>query len=493
MWERDSSRRTAHTKLRFGQRVSDSFTYDVFLSHSSKDKPVVRELARRLKDDGLRVWFDEWEIEPGDMIGLKIEQGLEQSRALVLCMSQNAFGSEWVTLERHTALFRDPTNAQRRFIPLRLDDAEIKDALKQFAYLDWREKSENEYARLLASCRLATPPVTRSSETEQQVRLVAVLRGHTQGVHAVAISRSGRRAVSGADDNTVRVWDLDAGRLGATLQGHTDRVWAVAITADGRRAVSGSWDETVRVWDLEASRLIGTLEGHTSVVDGVAITADGRRAVSGSRDNTVRIWDVEPGIRIVPRLEGWTGAGPVPTAYHFPGLVNTLGGAVGPVFSVAIQPDGPRAVSGGADGALQVWDLEAGHLTATLEGHTRDVWGVGITPDGTRAISSSADDSVRVWDLDASRPIATIEGHTGKVVGVAISADGRRAVWGAVDRTVRMWDLETGRQIVTLDGHADIVVGVAITADGRRAVSGSADKTVRVWDLPPVTVIPESR
>ena len=40
-------------------------------------------------------------------------------------MSADAFGSDWVTLERHTALFRDPTNAQRRFIPLRLDDAEI--------------------------------------------------------------------------------------------------------------------------------------------------------------------------------------------------------------------------------------------------------------------------------------------------------------------------------------------------------------------------------
>jgi len=38
-------------------------------------------------------------------------------------MSKNALASEWVTLERHTALFRDPTNAERRFIPVRLDEA----------------------------------------------------------------------------------------------------------------------------------------------------------------------------------------------------------------------------------------------------------------------------------------------------------------------------------------------------------------------------------
>src|SRR5262252_6193677 len=125
------------------------FVYDVFLSHNAKDKPAVRELAVRLKQDGLRVWFDEWVIKPGDSIPFKIEQGLEQSRTLILVMSQNAFTSEWVTLERHTVLFRDPTNAERRFVLLRLDAAEIMDTLKQFAYIDWRQKTSAQYTRLL--------------------------------------------------------------------------------------------------------------------------------------------------------------------------------------------------------------------------------------------------------------------------------------------------------------------------------------------------------
>jgi hypothetical protein len=132
------------------------FAYDAFLSHNAKDKPAVRELAECLKQDGLRVWFDEWVLQPGDSIPLKIEQGLEQSRTFILIMSQNAFASEWVTLERHTALFRDPTNAERRFIPLRLDDAEITDTLKQFAYIDWRQKAPDQYARLLTACRLTS-------------------------------------------------------------------------------------------------------------------------------------------------------------------------------------------------------------------------------------------------------------------------------------------------------------------------------------------------
>ena len=67
--------------------MADDFTYDVFLSHSSKDKAVVRAVAERLREDGLKVWFDEWELKPGDSIPAKIEEGLEHSRVLVLCMS----------------------------------------------------------------------------------------------------------------------------------------------------------------------------------------------------------------------------------------------------------------------------------------------------------------------------------------------------------------------------------------------------------------------
>jgi hypothetical protein len=126
------------------------FQHDVFLSHSSKDKAVVRAVAERLRADGLRVWFDEWEIKPGDSIPAKIEEGLEHSRVLVLCMSANAFGSDPAAagLESQTFRFRDPLNSafagrlrrdrkERRFIPLRLDDTPIKGSLERFQCIRW--------------------------------------------------------------------------------------------------------------------------------------------------------------------------------------------------------------------------------------------------------------------------------------------------------------------------------------------------------------------
>ena len=134
--------------------MPEDFQFDVFLSHSAKDKPVVRDLAARLQRDGVRVLLDEEQIKPGDSIPAKIEAGLEHSRVLVLCMSANAFGSDWAQLEAGTFRFRDPLNKERRFIPLRLDDAPIKGSLAQFLYINWRTADhEREYAKLLEACR----------------------------------------------------------------------------------------------------------------------------------------------------------------------------------------------------------------------------------------------------------------------------------------------------------------------------------------------------
>ncbi len=137
-----------------GREMSDEFLYDVFLSYSTKDKAVVRAVAERLRADGVRVWFDDWSLKPGDNIPAKLEEGLEHSRVLILCMSVNAFGSDWARLESGTFRFRDPLNNDRRLVPLRLDDAPIRGTLGQFVYIDWRPSDrEEEYSKLLEACR----------------------------------------------------------------------------------------------------------------------------------------------------------------------------------------------------------------------------------------------------------------------------------------------------------------------------------------------------
>ena len=69
----------------------------------------------------------------------------------------------------------------------------------------------------------------------------------------------------------------------------------MAVTPDGRRAVSGSDDKTLKVWDLDSGAELRTLEGHDSSVNAVPITPDGRRVLSASDDHTCKLWDVSTG------------------------------------------------------------------------------------------------------------------------------------------------------------------------------------------------------
>ncbi len=133
--------------------MADDFQYDVFLSHDSADKPRVRRLAERLREAGLRVWFDEWMIKLGDDIFLAIEKGLQYSRTQVLCISKAALDSDWVKLERSTVLFRDPTNEGRRFIPLLLSDCKPPDTLRRYRYVDLRKDTDAAFDELLTACR----------------------------------------------------------------------------------------------------------------------------------------------------------------------------------------------------------------------------------------------------------------------------------------------------------------------------------------------------
>jgi hypothetical protein len=105
---------------------------DVFLSHNTQDKPKVRGLAERLNARAVRVWLDEWVARAGEIIGLKMNEGLEQARALLLCISPTTLASGWLGLERSAAIARDPANAGRRFIPLLLGDCALRDTLRRY-------------------------------------------------------------------------------------------------------------------------------------------------------------------------------------------------------------------------------------------------------------------------------------------------------------------------------------------------------------------------
>ena len=140
-------------------RVPDSFEWDVFLSHSSLDKPRVERLAQRLQAAGLRVWFDAEDIAQGGDIVQAIEHGVAHSRVLILCMTKNTFESEWVELERNSATFRDPTNKLKRFLPVRFEECEIPPFERRLNYIDWVSESDEAFSAILSQLDPESKPL----------------------------------------------------------------------------------------------------------------------------------------------------------------------------------------------------------------------------------------------------------------------------------------------------------------------------------------------
>jgi WD40 repeat protein/tRNA A-37 threonylcarbamoyl transferase component Bud32 len=162
--------------------------------------------------------------------------------------------------------------------------------------------------------------------------------------------------------------------------------------------------------------------------------------------------------------------------------IRLLRGHTAPVEAVAFSPDGSRALSGGHDRSLCLWEIPSGRLLLTLKGHEGPIWCVSFLPDGHRALSCSSDRTLRLWNVASGQELHRFKGHGDEVRALALSSDGRRALSGSLDTTLRIWDVESGREKRRLEGHEKGVWGVALSPDGSRALSGGIDNTARLWD-----------
>src|SRR4051812_19776219 len=119
---------------------------------------------------------------------------------------------------------------------------------------------------------------------------VAVLRGHTESVYAVAFTGDQRYVITASFDTTLKAWEVNGGREYKTFggpQGHTKNVLSVSISPDGSMLASGSVDNTAKVWDFPTANALRSLAAKDAV-DGVALSPDGKMIAGACKDGTVK-------------------------------------------------------------------------------------------------------------------------------------------------------------------------------------------------------------
>jgi len=132
--------------------------HGVFLSHTGVDKPFVRQLRADLMARGVeRVWLDEAEIDIGDSLIAKIEQGMKLSRYIVVVLSKKSIGAPWVKKELDVAINREIASGEVVVLPLLYEECELPEFLKGKLYADFSKPEEYEtvLAKLLRRLRIS--------------------------------------------------------------------------------------------------------------------------------------------------------------------------------------------------------------------------------------------------------------------------------------------------------------------------------------------------
>jgi 5'-deoxynucleotidase YfbR-like HD superfamily hydrolase len=130
---------------------------NVFISHSSEDKPAVRRLADALAAKGVEVWLDENQIKIGEEIDRAVMSGLDRSTYVCVWLTQKALTSDWVREEINFALAKENETRKVVVFPLLGEHLEIPALLKGRKYANFTKDWSFGFNDLLASLDLIHP------------------------------------------------------------------------------------------------------------------------------------------------------------------------------------------------------------------------------------------------------------------------------------------------------------------------------------------------
>ncbi|MDA0835743.1 MAG: hypothetical protein O3A29_20915 [Planctomycetota bacterium] len=302
---------------------------------------------------------------------------------------------------------------------------------------------------------------------ESRAQEITELVGHSSDVYTLEFTPDGKWLVTGAFDNTLRLWDLATGKSVKVMSGHTGLVLTVAISKDGKKIASGSTDNTIKTWEIPNSEPLANLTGHTGAVTALSTNADGTQLLTGGEDKLLKLWN---------RADGQ--------------LLRDIPGSTAVITRVAVRNDGVQLVAGDQTGVVRLFNPADGAPLGVIGAHAGEITGLRYAGNQTYLLTAGADGLVKRWPLDipAAKPFP---GHTAAVTAFRLSPDGTKGVSASADKTVRIWSVAEAKELLQLAGHTEAVSTVVFSPNGAQIATGGLDKIARLYDAASGAVVKE--
>ncbi|MFL0157110.1 TIR domain-containing protein [Mycobacteroides chelonae] len=497
------------------------YDYDAFLSYSRADTPVAEGIQKGLHSIGrklgrlhaLRVFRDKTDLAASPSLWAKLTEALDKSRYLVVVLSPNSAGSEWVNKEiDYWLTHRGRTNlilvmadgtllwddSHGRFDPDNSTASPpalaVPDALgTEPVYIDvsqdnpwdiqnpvFRDKLTDIAAPIHGKPKyeLASDDLREQQRFRRFRRLaiagLAILTILSVVTAGIAFTQR-REAIRQRNDAVALRLATDADAIFKRVRGGPDDRALQELTIAARLAPEAARGGMLT--GLQATAPLQKIIRTPQEPKGVRVTPDGQRIITGSMDEPViRVWDITTGQQ-VSELTGQAA-----------GIVSGLSADGKRLLSFTLNPSDMNSSK------IGLWDLDTGTMIRQFEGRWAD-----LSADGTRIAAIRWNEQagrppiyrVEVWNADTGKTINTFPEQTSIVLSLALSPDGHRVVITDGDDTSRIWEVDSGKQIgetITIPDPRSSdparklsVLGAEFSPDGSRFAT-SDSQAIRQWD-----------
>ena len=281
--------------------------------------------------------------------------------------------------------------------------------------------------------------LTVEPENEKFLKSFKFLKEHNGGLRCLAISSDSKTIITGSEDTTVRIWDLESKNQLACLAEHKSEVSCIDLCKKNDLFVTGSFDRTLILWSLNNRSKQNTFYGHSGAVLSASFNTDGSFIISTSSLKEIFVWNS--------------------ITYQCLKKISTA-------LSVNCGICMPNNVFiSGTSKSLEGLDLISTNMIFNIKAHDKAIRSVTTTSDSKFIVTGSEDSFVKIWEFSDRSLYAILEGHREAVLSVAVTEGDKFVVSGACDKVIIMWDIESKIEKYRFECHSSIIFGVKVVND----------------------------